>query len=225
MDPALLTATGTQEIIIRLKSPSVAVAAANGDMTPTDLVSHKAMVENEQANFMQRTGTSSAEIICLQKVLNAVFLEIDASEVAALAADPDVESIHRVVNYEMDLSETVPYIGGTIVHNQGYDGTGVTVAVLDSGIDYTHIAFGGEGTIEAYEAAYKDFKSRDGLFPTDKVISGIDFVGETWPDGPLLIDDDPIDLNGHVSKNCFSLQYYWLYLLLSFVYSIISLGN
>lgn len=72
-------------------------------------------------------------------------------------------------------------------------------AVLDSGIDYTHKAFGGEGTIEAYEAAYKDAESRDGLFPTSKVIGGFDFVGEIWPDGPLLPDDDPIDFEGHVS--------------------------
>ena len=37
------------------------------------------------------------------------------------------------------------------VQDLGYDGTGVKVAVLDSGIDYTHAAFGGEGTIEAYD--------------------------------------------------------------------------
>lgn len=131
VDPFLLGATGTQEIIIRLKSPSVAVAAANNNnMSPTDQVSHKAMVEKEQSAFMQRTGTSSAEITCLQTALNAVFLEIDASEVTALAADPDVVSIHRVANYEMHLSETVSYIGGTIVQNEGFDGTGVTVGTF-----------------------------------------------------------------------------------------------
>ena len=37
----------------------------------------------------------------------------------------------------------------------------------------------------------------DDLFPTEKVIAGIDFVGESWPDGPLAPDPDPINLNGH----------------------------
>ncbi|MDQ2966621.1 MAG: S8 family serine peptidase, partial [Chloroflexota bacterium] len=99
----------------------------------------------------------------------------------------------------MDLSETVPYIGAAAVQAAGFDGTGVRVAVLDSGIDYTHIAFGGAGTPDAYQAAYGTSladarnRSRDGLFPTVKVIGGYDFVGESWPTGALAPDPDPID--------------------------------
>ena len=54
-------------------------------------------------------------------------------------------SIRLVRDFEVDLSETVPYIGATEVHDLGFDGTGVTVAVLDSGIDYMHAEFGGSG--------------------------------------------------------------------------------
>jgi len=195
IDPALRGAEGTQDVIIKLKSPPVAMMA--NDMSQAELMAHKAMIEDEQAEFMERTGTSSKEITCVQTLLNAVFLTIDAAEVGALVTDADVVSIHRVRNFEKYLSETVPYIGATKVQNEGYDGTGVRVAVLDDGIDYTHIAFGGPGTIEGYDAAYKDFTSRDGLFPTDKVIGGYDFVGEEWPFGPLLPDDDPIALGSH----------------------------
>src|SRR6185503_17536259 len=42
-------------------------------------------------------------------------------------------------------------------------------------------------------------KTRDGLFPTAKVIEGFDFVGEVWPNGPLAPDPDPIDFDGHGS--------------------------
>jgi subtilisin family serine protease len=97
----------------------------------------------------------------------------------------------------MQVSETVPYIGATTVQNQGYDGTGVKVAVLDSGIDYTHARFGGGGTVGAFNAAYFDNVNRDGLFPTSKVVGGYDFVGEEWPGGPIAPDDDPIDGEGH----------------------------
>jgi subtilisin family serine protease len=76
----------------------------------------------------------------------------------------------------------------------------VRVAVLDSGIDYTHAALGGEGTVAAYEAAHDDPVDRGGLFPTAKVVEGYDFVGEEW-DGDtvtaLAPDDDPIDFGGH----------------------------
>jgi subtilisin family serine protease len=81
--------------------------------------------------------------------------------------------------------------------------------VLDSGIDYTHSHFGGTGTLAAYAAAYGTAPgdplqtTRDGLFPTTKVVDGFDFVGEAW-DGstsgpPLAPDPDPIDFQGHGS--------------------------
>lgn len=181
VDPALLHATGSQEVIVTLKSSSVAMMA--NEMSQPALMEHKAMVKNEQVSFMERTGTTAKEIACVQTLLNAVFLNIDAAQVVALASDPDVVSIYRVKNYEMKLAETVPYIGATAVQNEGYDGTGIRVAVLDSGIDYTHAAFGGKGTLEAYDAAYTDPASRDGLFPTEKVVEGFDFVGEYWPQG------------------------------------------
>ncbi len=140
-----------------------------------------------------------------QLVLNAVFIEVDAALLPELAKDPAVTRIAPVANYELDLSDTVPYIGGSAVQAQGIDGSGIRVAVLDSGIDYTHANMGGPGTLEAYAAAYGTDPSdprnttRDGLFPTDKVVDGYDFVGEDWPNTPEAPDEDPIDFEGHGS--------------------------
>jgi subtilisin family serine protease len=99
----------------------------------------------------------------------------------------------------LDLGDVRPYIGADAVEAAGFDGTGITVAVLDSGLDYTHWNFGGSGLIADYLAAYGATlgdplnKTRDGLFPTAKVIEGWDFVGEAWPSGALSPDPDPID--------------------------------
>lgn len=64
----------------------------------------------------------------------------------------------------------------------GYDGKGVIIAVVDSGIDYLHPSLGG-GFGEGF-----------------KVESGWDFVGDNYstssPD-VLFPDDDPIDCLGH----------------------------
>ena len=149
VNPALLDATGAQEVSVKLKSSSFAMMA-NDTMSHPELVAHKAMVENEQISSMERTGTAAKEITCVPTLMNAAFLNIDASEVALLALGSDAISIHRVMrHYEMQLSESVPYIGAKIVQNEGCNGTGVRVAVLDSGIKYTHAAFGGEDTQEA----------------------------------------------------------------------------
>ena len=123
----------------------------------------------------------------------------DFTVIPAVAALPGVHTVRQLHDYQLDLSETVPYIGATAVQNVGFNGAGVRVAVLDTGIDYTHKFFGGPGTAAAYTAAYgtttADTRNTttDGLFPTAKVVGGFDFVGERWPSGPLAPDPDPID--------------------------------
>ena len=141
----------------------------------------------------------------VRKAHNAIAVRIDASRVRELSTLSGVRAVRPVRNYEMYLGTTVPYIGAAAVQATGVDGTGVVVAVLDSGVDYTHRNLGGPGTVAAYTAAYganaadPSNKARDGLFPTDKVIEGFDFVGEAWPNGPLAPDPDPIDFDGHGS--------------------------
>src|SRR5437660_12470120 len=93
------------------------------------------------------------EIARLTKALNAVILSVDASRISAIAGLPNVVSIRPVGVYQLDLSETVPYIGAKAVQDAGFKGDGVTVAVLDTGIDYTHKEFGGPGNVDAYQAA------------------------------------------------------------------------
>src|SRR2546423_1696170 len=76
-----------------------------------------------------------------------------APDVSQLAL-PGVLTVRQLHDYQLDLSQTVPYIGAAAVQSAGVNGTGVRVAVLDTGIDYTHKFFGGAGTAAAYQAAY-----------------------------------------------------------------------
>ncbi len=187
---------GDQSVIIRLSADSVAEAEAKGLNTERA----KREADAQQAAFLGRVFAldPSARLLAdVQVVLNAVLVEVDASILPALAQDDAVTRIAPIADYELDLSETVPYIGATDVQDAGFDGSGIKVAVLDSGIDYTHANLFGGGTLADYDAAYADPASRDGLFPTAKVVEGYDFVGEVWPLGPLAPDEDPIDFQGH----------------------------
>jgi subtilisin family serine protease len=203
IDPAMSGAEGPQQVLVRLRSPSVAeqVRKSKGNGS-----AHKQKLIQEQSAFVRRAeklAPGTKKLADVQSALNAVVLEVDASAIEDLAQDPDVYRISRVKNYELDLSETVPYIGALSPPASDYTGDGVSVAILDSGVDYTHADLGGGGTLADYQAAYGTDSSdprnttRDGLFPTAKVVEGYDFVGEAWPNGDLAPDEDPIDFEGH----------------------------
>jgi minor extracellular serine protease Vpr len=168
------------------------------------LRNHRAAVMARQGDLMnQLKGMGAQELGRVHVAHNAVAVKVDATSLAAIAQMSGVLAVRPVIDYQLDLSETVPYVGGTAAQAAGFTGAGVKVAVLDSGIDYTHRNLGGLGTTAAYAAAYganpADPKNttRDGLFPTAKVVGGYDFVGEVWPNGPEVPDDDPIDFEGH----------------------------
>lgn len=201
VDPLLTKAQGEVDVVVRLADNPLAVALGANAKTAGSRISVNQ--QRQYLNLLNQRQTSltdkvnalgGREITRLSKVINAVIYTVDASQISAIAKLPNVLSIRPVGTYEKDLSETVPYIGAPTVWNAapGYDGTGVRVAVLDSGIDYLHYNLGGSGVIT-------DFVNNDptviegGTFPTAKVIGGYDFVGEVWPTGALAPDPDPLD--------------------------------
>jgi len=191
LDEALFGAEGPSKVIIQLSADSGATAFAKGK----DEAKAKNIVMLQQAAFLNSVFAvdPNANILGqVQLVLNAVFVEVDASVLPLLAQDTRVVRIAPVGNYEIDLSETVPYIGATAVQANGITGKGIKVAVLDSGIDYTHAALGGSGNPADFAANNPDI-IEPGTFPTAKVVGGYDFVGSNWPNVAEAPDPDPLD--------------------------------
>lgn len=186
-----MVAPGDNGVIIRLNSPSVAEQKVRGKSAKKA----KKNLQVEQADLLNEVMALDPNVRILgqtQLVLNAVFIQVDASVLETLASNPAVQRIAPIANYELDLSETVPYIGASAVQADGVDGSGVSVAVLDSGIDYNHAALGGSGVVADYDNNDPNV-IEPGTFPTTKVVDGYDFVGSVWPIGALAPDPDPLD--------------------------------
>uniref|UniRef100_UPI00355A688A S8 family serine peptidase n=1 Tax=Piscinibacter sp. TaxID=1903157 RepID=UPI00355A688A len=230
IDARLLRARGDVDVWVSLSDPSVAayksarleaqgvdvqrraalsgsaretLSAAESSMT-SDVRLHRDALRARQNELMNQLGGFGArELGRVVVAHNAVAVKVNAASLRQIAQLPGVSKLRPVINYQLALAETVPYVGAAAAQAAGKDGTGVRVAVIDSGVDYTHYNLGGAGTAAAYAAAYgadpSDPKNttRDGLFPTAKVVDGFDFVGDAWPNGPRTEDPDPIDFQGH----------------------------
>ncbi|MPZ29041.1 MAG: S8 family serine peptidase [Micromonosporaceae bacterium] len=207
VEPSLLSATGTVTVSLELADPSLSEAVGDDAkqdgpaLSPDQQRTHVAELERSQAAVLDEISSLGAEeVITTQLASNLVVVDVDASRVLELAQLPEVTRVLPVTDFELDLAETVPHIGAAALQdNPGLTGDGVAVAVLDTGIDYTHARFGGDGTQAAYKAAYGTSvndpanTTRDGLFPTAKVVEGFDFLGEGWPTTDPAPDPDPID--------------------------------
>ena len=128
--------------------------------------------------------------------LPGVALRGDADALRALASRPDVKKITAIVpktpdNKGSDIDTRALQAWNTLQET----GEGITIAVLDTGIDYTHAGFGGPGTLEAYATAQasKDLPSKtSGLYDPEKFIGGWDLVGDDYNADPSAPNYQPV---------------------------------
>ncbi len=74
--------------------------------------------------------------------MQALQLKTTAS-LTQLLSDPDVVAIYNDEPLVLHLAESLPLINEQFALDQGVSGQGTSVAILDSGVDYTNAAFGG----------------------------------------------------------------------------------
>jgi len=136
------------------------------------------------------------------KALNGFMTRVPFNDLSKIRSIPGVKSVSRAPEHTFDLSKSVPLINADDVwSNTGYTGADITIAIIDTGIDYTHAAFGGTGTAAAYNQNDPDVIEL-GSFPTTKVIGGYDFAGTDYDasnkDYNTPVEDpDPLDEAGH----------------------------
>jgi subtilisin family serine protease len=137
----------------------------------------------------------------LQSALNGIKVQIPANRVALLRNLPGVVDVQGVGLYDRLNVNEVKLVGAPQAWQSAagaFQGQGMKIAILDTGIDYTHADFGGPGTVDAYNTA----KATDTL-PADpalfgpaapKVKGGTDLVGDAYTGSNTPVPDpNPLD--------------------------------
>lgn len=184
-----------------------AAEKANGrSLTTTAMQSYQQSLEDAQTAVVPQITSLGATIISnYTAAYNGIQVFTPLSKLNDLLALPGVKAIHRAPVHERTLSSSVPLIGVPDAWDEfGYDGAGVTIAIIDTGIDYTHAVFGGSGDPDDFANNDPNFIEAF-TFPTAKVVGGYDFAGTTYNADdtspsyqPIPYPDpDPLDENGH----------------------------
>ena len=215
--PNAINDTRTVTVMLEMRGDPVAVVqskAPNKELSKAKKGQIKAALKARQDAIKGSINANGGRVLSqLQSAYNGIKVTAPRNKVAALAKLPNVIAVRSVQVVERDNHESVPFLG---IPDQvwdpesglGFAGDGVKIAVIDTGIDYTHANFGGPGTEEAYELAdANDTTIGDpgdaGLFGAGapKVKGGVDLVGDAYdggadPGSPALIphpDPDPLD--------------------------------
>lgn len=214
--PASAVGRESVEVIVELQDNSLAAERVSRrgrglpDLDSSQQREYVRALKGKQEDVRGRLERLGAKVTHnYQKAFNGLSVRADASRLAEIEALPGVKAVYPVRLVALHLDNSVPFILGGQTHEElGVDGTGVTIAVIDTGIDYTHAALGGSGDPDDY-ADNDPLVVEPGTFPTAKVVGGIDLVGEFFdarcPDPNALPtctdvptpDADPLDTNGH----------------------------
>ena len=174
-------------------------------MASTDQKSYTSSLKSAQESVVSQVKRFGGVVMGQYTVTyNGLLVKVTAEQLKTLREMNGVEAIKRAPQHEISLINSIPLINADDVWNSipGYTGDGVTIGVIDTGIDYTHAMFGGAGTPVAYSSNNPDIIEPGSSFPTLKVVGGYDFAGTDYDandenfDVPVP-DADPLDEGGH----------------------------
>ena len=155
---------GHTRVIVRLAEGS---PLSKNLSTPQARSSRQQSVQSLQKNFIRNYETAGfrADHYKRFKYLPFLAMDVDSNALKALQNSPWITRIEEDSIEFANLSSSVPLIGGDQVIAQGFDGTGWTVAILDTGVDKTHSFLGGRVVAEACFSTTSGFSNSTSVCP------------------------------------------------------------
>jgi subtilisin family serine protease len=158
-------------VLIEIQARPVRDRRNPGSVTETSRQREQLSTDLKALDVRLHPRTPSRITRELHVLFSGVAATVDSSVIGEIRRLPNVAAVYEDAQVHASLNESVPLIGApTVWSTYGVNGAGVKVAVIDTGIDYTHPDLGGC------------------LGVACKVAGGYDFVNG---------DNDPRDDHGH----------------------------
>jgi subtilisin family serine protease len=194
-------------VVLRGRPTTTVYDEANEDGTEAQAIraakSRLQAITQAQETAIAELPSASSVIYRTHAVLPGFAVTTAGTNLGKLKSLPGATAVYPIAPKSTDNAYAVPLQGGAAAWTaHGNLGAGTTVAVIDTGIDYTHANFGGPGTVAAFDTAQAADGRDDSVFPGTKVIGGYDLAGDAYDaDTGTAPDPDPypLDCNGHGS--------------------------
>lgn len=200
-------------------------AAGHGALSFAQKAALTRQISKQQASVVAAVQQLKGAVVTsrFQGVYNGIAVALPQREAVKLQSISGVKAIFAAKTYKMDTvapGDGLPVINAPQTWGGlgNYQGTGIKVADLDTGIDYTHADFAGTGTTAAFNCAAAHSTDDTTQLAIDcpgvsnwtdgsKIKGGIDLVGDNYNANsgspsyqPIPHPDpNPLDCNGHGS--------------------------
>jgi minor extracellular serine protease Vpr len=202
-----------QTVVLKMAGDPVAVVRSRmpgKQLAESDRLAIQKTLRSQQDAIVPAIEAMGGKVLAhFQHAINGIKVQGTPDQIKSFAQLPGVVQVKQVRTYSLNNAHSVPFIGAPSVWQNppGLHGEHVRIAVIDTGVDYTHANFGGPGTVAAFKtaAANSTLPADPTLFGPNapKVKGGIDLVGDAYNAnvaGSLPVPDpNPLDCNGHGS--------------------------
>ncbi len=212
--------------MVRLAAPGLIESADINSGKITINEAQKNLVLTQQQEFVEAIKKIDPSIYVLYStklVMNTVTVVASPKLMKSINNLPMVKNVREATLYsapknvsqddvqkalqrrieDLTRKNSVSFIGALEAREElNLTGKGLRIGIIDTGIDYTHTMFGGSGSVDEFKGINADLD--DPKFPNDKILGGIDLVGDKFSPGSpykehkiARPDKNPLDYNGH----------------------------